>query len=314
MTMNKNLVSLRDHIGDILAELGKDNKEIVVLDNDLAGSTTSINFAKVHPERFYELGIAEQSGMSIAHGLSSEGKVPFYVNFAIFSTGTTWTQLRQICYSNANVKIIGTHTGIDNGPDGATHHALEDLALTRSLANLKVLIPANTTELKSAIEYASKVVGPVYIRVARGVVQDYEPALPVDMSKADLVKDGGTDVALIFEGTSGKLALESYEVLKDANINARLVNLRSIKPVDEENIVNMIKDCDSIITIENHATVGGVASLVSELLVKNRLCIPLEKVGIEDTFTESGQLDDIKKKYGLHTDNVLAKAKSLLNL
>ncbi|MBM6837592.1 transketolase, partial [Clostridium saudiense] len=230
--MSFKTVSPRDKIGEILCEYGED-KRIYVLDSDLAKSTTSVKFREKYPERFVECGISEQSAMSIATGLAIEGKIPFYVNFAILATGTAWTQLRQACYSNSNIKIIGTHPGMDDGPDGASHHANEDIALTRSIPNLKVLIPSSIEELKNAIELAIKYEGPVYIRAARDVV----PVLDithdkVEFGKAEVVKDDGNDLALIYEGTAALCVMEAYEELKKEGYRCKLINISSIKPID----------------------------------------------------------------------------------
>ncbi len=302
------LVSLRDKIGENLIHFGKIYESIVVIDNDLAKSTTTNKFNEKFPERFFELGISEQSGMSIAHGLSSEGNIPFYVNFSIFSTGTAWTQLRQICYSNANVKIIGTHPGIDNGPDGATHHANEDFALTRSLPNLDILVPRNENELQQAIEYAIQKKGPVYIRVARGqVVSEDIEYYPIDWSMPEMITNNHSELAIIFEGTSSKVAFETSELLNEHDFEHRLINIRRIKPFSEEKIIECIKGSKLIVTIENHSIIGGIGTVISEILFSNNEMKKLIKIGIEDTFTESGNSEDLKKKYGLNPTVIVEK-------
>lgn len=305
------LVALRDHVGKILNKFASDYS-LVVIDSDLAKSTTTSVFEKEHPLNFIECGIAEQSSMSIAQGVASEGYIPFYVNFAMFVTGTAWTQLRQICYSNSNVKIIGTHPGMDNGPDGATHHANEDFALTRSLPNLEVLVPGNLYELESSIEYAIKKDGPVYIRVARDLVLDDEDcSTPFISGQHYVVEDNGNDVIVVYEGTTSDLAFNSYVEILNKGYKAKLINIRYIKPLDKVNFVKDIRSSKMIVSIENHSTIGGLATLISEIMVENGISAKLVKIGVEDVFTESGKTSDVKKKYGLNIKNVLAKIESV---
>lgn len=305
-------VSPRDKIGEILCEYGED-KRIYVLDSDLAKSTTSVKFGERYPERFVECGISEQSAMSIASGLAIEGKIPFYVNFAILATGTAWTQLRQACYSNANIKIIGTHPGMDDGPDGASHHANEDIALTRAIPNLKVLIPSSIEELRDAIELAINHEGPVYIRAARDVV----PVLDVthnkvEFGKAEVVKDDGNDLALIYEGTAALCAMEAYEELKKEGYGCKMINISSIKPIDTDMIEMLVNNVKGIVTVENHSIIGGLGGAVAEVLSEYSSHPKLRRVGVEDVFTESGKISDVKKKYGLNTKNIIKKCKESL--
>lgn len=305
-------VSPRDKIGEILCEFG-DNERIYVLDSDLAKSTTSIKFGEKYPDRFVECGISEQSAMSIATGLAIENKIPFYVNFAILATGTAWTQLRQACYSNANIKVISTHPGMDDGPDGASHHANEDIAITRSIPNLKILVPSSIEELREAIALAIKYEGPVYIRTARDVV----PVLdikhhPVEFGKADIIIDEGNDLALIYEGTAALCALEAYEELKTNGYKCKVINILSIKPIDTEMIDKLVKEVKGIVTIENHSVIGGLGGAVAEVLSKYSSHPKLGMVGVEDVFTESGNISDVKKKYGLNNENVINKCKEVL--
>lgn len=306
-------VSLRDHIGDLLVGFA-DTYPLVVLDSDLAKSTTSVKFQKKYPERFVECGIAEQSAMSIAQGIASENLIPVYVNFAMFVTGTAWTQLRQICYANSNVKIIGTHPGLDNGPDGATHHATEDFALTRSIPNLEILVPGNIYELQSALDYAFKKKGPVYIRVARDNVMDDETcSTPMESGKPLVVSNKGNDLAIVYEGTASLLAYQSQEALDKVGIQSKLINLRFIKPLDEQAVKEAVKDCKAIITLENHSVIGGLGTIVSELLFNQGMTKPLMKIGIQDTFTESGNTGAVKRKYGLSVENIVESAQKLMD-
>lgn len=309
--MDNKLISLRDKVGDILCEFS-DNEDIFVIDSDLAKSTTSAKFRDKCPDRFVECGISEQSAVSIATGLATEGKIPFYVNFAILATGTAWTQLRQACYSGSNVKIIGTHPGMDDGPDGASHHANEDIALTRSIPNIKVLVPSSIKELRDSIKLSIEHNGPVYIRVARDVVPDMDIEYPnVEFGKANMVYDDGNDVALIYEGTATLQAIEAYEELRDRGYKCKVINISSIKPIDEKLIAQIKDSVDNIITIENHSIIGGLGGAVAEELSKYKSHAPLKRVGVEDIFTESGKTLELKAKYGLCKENIVNIVQSM---
>ncbi len=305
--MNYEMICLRDKIGEFLCELAKEDDRIYVIDSDLAKSTKTLEFQKKYPERFVETGIAEASAMSIAAGLASEGQIPFYVNFAIFVAGTAWTQLRQAAYANLNVKMIGTYSGMDNGKDGASHHANEDLALVRSIPNVKVLVPSNVKEMKEAMKIAIAYNGPVYIRVARDIVPNVEFKTDSKIGEAKIVEDCGNDFAIIYEGTSAKVAYESFDKLKEKGYNGKLINIFSVKPIDV-NLINMISDTVKIIvTVENHSVIGGLGGAIAEILAKKSNHAPVAFVGVEDVFTESGTPTEVKEKYGLSVDNIIKK-------
>ena len=227
-------ICLRDKIGEFLCEFAQSDDRIYVIDSDLAKSTKTLNFKDKYPKRFIEAGIAEASAVSIADGIAAEGGIPFYVNFATFVTGTAWTQVRQSAYANSNVKLIGTYVGMDNGPDGASHHANEDIALMRMIPNMKILIPSSVKELKQSIQIAIEYNGPVYIRVTRDVVPDVELEKDAKMGKAIVVQDDGNDFALIYEGTTTSLAYKSFEILKEKGYKGMLLNIFSIKPIDSD--------------------------------------------------------------------------------
>ena len=297
--MGYDLITLRELVGDVLVEAGNENPDIYVLDSDLAKSTTTNKFEEAFPERFFESGIAEQNAMAAAAGMAAEGKIPFYVNFAIFVSGTCWTQLRQICYANLNVKMIATHPGMDGSYDGATHHANEDIALMRVLPNLKILSPSNPDELRQAVQIALDYEGPVYIRCARDSVPNIAAKEKVQMGKAVVTEDLGNDFAMIYEGSTADLAMRSFE--------AKLVNIFSLKPVDEACIRRLAKEVKTLITLENHSVLGGLGSIVAETVSDMPSHAPLKRVGVEDTFTESGALKAVKEKYGLSVENVLNK-------
>ena len=307
-----NEICLRAQIGDILLELGNDER-VFVLDTDLAKSTTAIKFGQKYPERILEMGIAEQSTMSVATGLAIEGKIPFYISFALFTTGTVWTQLRQACYSGANVKIMGTHPGIDDGPDGASHHANEDLALTRTLPTMTVLVPSSLEELRDCIKLAVEHNGPMYIRVSRDTVPVLDvPHIPVEIGKAVIKYDDGNDLAILYEGTATKAAYEGYLKLKQEGYKCKLINMMSIKPIDKELLQNLFKTVKGIITVENHTVIGGLGGAVAEVMAQGDIHCKLSMVGIEDVFTESGALGALKEKYGICGENVRYHGEMLL--
>lgn len=301
------LITLRELVGDILIETAKTNKDIYVLDSDLAKSTTTNKFQNVYPSQFFELGISEQNAMSIAAGMATEGKIPFYVNFSMFVSGTCWTQLRQNCYANLNIKMIATHPGLDGSYDGASHHANEDIALVRVIPNLKILAPSNPGELRDAVKLAVDYKGPVYIRCARDTVPNISTNEKVAFGKAIVSEDLGDDFALIHEGSTADLAMKSFEMCKEKGLHGKLVNIFSIKPVDSECIRKIAGKVKKIVTIENHSVMGGLGSLVAETVCDMPRHAPIFRVGIEDKFTESGALGDIKAKYGLNIENVLKK-------
>jgi len=305
-------ICLRDKIGEFLCEFAKNDKRIYCLDSDLAKSLKTLQFAEEFPERFIETGIAEASAMSIAAGLASEGQIPFYVNFAIFVAGTAWTQLRQAAYANLNVKMIGSYAGMDNGKDGASHHANEDLALVRSIPNLKVLVPSNAKEMKEAIKIAIDYNGPVYIRVARDNVPDVEFATSAQIGKSNVVQDLGNDFALIYEGTSASIAYKAFEAFKQKGYKGKLVNIFSVKPLDVDLINKLANEVKSIVTVENHSVIGGLGGAVSEVLAQKLNHAPISFVGVEDVFTESGSATEVKEKYGLNVDNIVSKVEETM--
>lgn len=305
-------VCLRDKIGEFLCEFAENDNRIYVIDSDLAKSTKTLIFKDKYPNRFIQAGIAEASAVSIAEGLAIEGQIPFYVNFATFVTGTAWTQVRQSAYANSNVKLIGTYVGMDNGPDGASHHANEDIALMRMIPNMKVLVPSNVKELKQAIKIAIDYNGPVYIRATRDVVPDVELEQNVEVGKSIIVEDDGNDFALIYEGTTASLAYKSFDALKEKGYNGKIVNIFSIKPIDENLINDLASTVKGIVTLENHSILGGLGGAIAELLAKKSTHAPISYVGVEDVFTESGKATDVKAKYGLNIQNVIKKVEETI--
>lgn len=305
-------VCLRDKIGEFLCEFAENDNRIYVIDSDLAKSTKTLIFKDKYPNRFIQAGIAEASAVSIAEGLAAEGKIPFYVNFATFVTGTAWTQVRQSAYANSNVKLIGTYVGMDNGPDGASHHANEDIALMRMIPNIKIVVPSNIKELKQAIKIAIQCDGPVYIRATRDVVPDVELEQDAETGKSIIVEDNGNDFALIYEGTTAKLAYESFEKLKEKGYNGKLVNIFSIKPIDIKLINNLALNVKGMVTLENHSILGGLGGAIAEVIAQKSTHAPISYVGVEDVFTESGKAIDVKSKYGLNVENIVKKVEEII--
>ena len=305
-------ICLRDKIGEFLCEFAQNDNRIYCLDSDLAKSLKTLQFAEEFPERFIETGIAETSAMSIAAGLASEWQIPFYVNFAIFVAGTAWTQLRQAAYANLNVKMIGSYAGMDNGKDGASHHANEDLALVRSIPNVKVLVPSNAKEMKEAIKIAIEYNGPVYIRVARDNVPNVEFETKPQIGKSNIVENLGNDFALIYEGTSASVAYKGFETLTQKGYKGKLVNIFSVKPLDVELINKLATQVKGIVTIENHSVIGGVGGSIAEVLAQNPNHAPINYVGVKDVFTESGSATEVKEKYGLNVENIVAKVEQTM--
>ena len=305
-------VCLRDKIGEFLCEFAEKDERIYVIDSDLAKSTKTLIFKDQYPNRFIQAGIAEASAISIADGLAAEGQIPFYVNFATFVTGTAWTQVRQSAYANSNVKLIGTYVGMDNGPDGASHHANEDIALMRMIPNMKVLVPSNVKELKQAIKIAIDYDGPVYIRATRDTVPDVELEQNAEVGKSIIIEDNGDDFALIYEGTTASLAYKSFQALKEKGYNGKLINIFSIKPIDENLINNLASEVKGIVTLENHSILGGLGGAIAEVIAKKSIHAPIEYVGVEDVFTESGKAIDVKTKYGLNVQNIVEKVEKTI--
>ena len=302
----------RDAYGDTLKELGGKYPEIVVLDADLSASTKTQVFAKEYPERFFDCGIAEGNMMSVAAGLAAAGKTVFASTFAVFGAGRAYEQIRNsICYPRLNVKVALTHAGITVGEDGATHQMLEDIALMRVLPNMTVIVPADATETAAALRWAASYKGPVYIRMGRAKCDDVtDPALPFVPGRSQLLRDG-EDLTIIACGIMAGEAAAASDLLKRKGISARVINMSSIKPIDEEAIVKAAEETGAILTAEEHSVVGGLGSAVAEVIVKHKP-VRLEMLGINDSFGESGKAEDLLVKYGLTAENIAERAGELL--
>ena len=312
MTMGGAMIATRDAYGEALAELGETNKDVVVLDADLSGSTKTAIFAKKFPERFFNMGIAEQNMMGTAAGLAASGKIPFASTFAIFATGRAWEQVRQsIAYPKLNVKIVATHAGITVGEDGASHQSVEDIAVMRVIPNMTVIVPADGVETKKVINEIVRYRGPVYVRLSRGkspVVLD--DSYSFEIGKGVVLKDG-TDVSLIACGVMVYKALQAADILGKEGVSARVINISSIKPIDADLIIRAARETGCVVTAEEHSIIGGLGGAVAETLAEN--CpIPVKRVGIEDKFGTSGDADLLMELYGLTADNIAKAAREVI--
>ncbi|HAA33863.1 MAG TPA: transketolase [Firmicutes bacterium] len=305
-------IATREAYGKALVELGQRMEKIVVLDADLSNSTRTVLFAEKFPLRFFNMGISEADMMGTAAGLAASGFIPFVSTFGVFATGRAYDQVRNsIAYTKLNVKIVATHTGITVGEDGASHQALEDIALMRVLPNMTVVVPADGRQTYQAVEAIARCSGPVYLRLGRPKVPVVIPeGLPFELGKAQLLKDG-KDLAFIATGITVKPALEAAKLLESEKISAAVVNMHTIKPLDKELLLEMAQKTGTLVTVEEHSVIGGLGSAVAELVSEN-FPVPVIRVGINDTFGESGTPEALLKKYGLTAENLILAGKAAL--
>lgn len=302
----------REAYGNALARIGKENTNIVVLDADLSKSTKTDTFKNVCPERFFNVGIAEQNLISVGAGLAAAGKIPFVSSFAMFATGRAFEQIRNaVCYPKLNVKVCATHAGITVGEDGATHQSLEDIACMRVLPNMTVIVPADEKETEAVIEWAANYEGPVYVRLGRAGVDDVTPeGYAFTPGKATTLRNG-TDVTIIACGALVGPAMEAATALEGEGVSARVINMPSIKPIDTEAIISAAAETGAIVTAEEHNVLGGLGSAVAEVLAANKP-VPVEFVGVKDTFGESGTPKELMAKYGLTANDIVKAAKQVV--
>ena len=306
----ENLKATRQSYGEALLELGKENNNIVVLDADLSNATKTKLFAKEFPERFFDMGIAEQDMMSTAAGMATCGKIPYTSTFAMFAAGRAYDQIRNsICYPNLNVKICATHSGITVGEDGATHQMIEDISLMRTIPNLIVMSTSDDKQTKWAVKEISKVEGPVYLRLARvEVPQIYENEEKFYIGKG--VQFGeGTDGTIFATGVTVSEALKAKEELKNDGIDVRVVDIHTIKPIDKEIIIKSAKETNKLISIEDHNIIGGLGSAISEVLTEE-FPAKLTRLGIKDTFGKSGNAKELMKYFGITAEDIVRTFKN----
>ena len=305
----------RDAYGETLVELGGKYRDIVVLDADLSKSTKTILFAKKYPERFFEMGIAEANMISTAAGLASCGKIPFASSFAVFATGRVYDQIRiDVAYSRANVKIFATHGGISVGKDGASHQMIEDLTLMRVLPNMTVLAPSDATQTRRLVELMATTEGPMYARIGRAnasVLYKKEDLKDLKIGKGLVVKDG-SDVSIIACGTMVDQAVDAQEKLLKDGVSARVVDMHTIKPLDEKLVIKCARETNAILTVEEHSVIGGLGGAVSEVLAENGSSTKFKRMGVQDMFCESGEPEELFEKYGLSTPHIVKTVKKLI--
>ena len=303
--MKEEKKATRQSYGEALLELGKENENIVVLDADLAGATKTDIFAKEFPNRFFDMGIAESNMMATAAGFATCGKVPYASTFAVFAAGRAYDQIRNsICYPNLNVKICATHCGVTVGEDGATHQMLEDLALMRTLPNMTVLSVSDDIQTKWAVKEISKIQGPVYLRLARmGTPIIYDENTKFEIGKAVQIGDG-TDATVFATGVTVAEALKAKEILEEKGINIRVVDMHTIKPIDEDIIVKSAQETEKLISIEDHNVIGGLGSAISEVLTE-KCPTKLIRLGINDTFGKSGKAEELMKYFGITVHDIV---------
>jgi len=305
--------NLRDGYSSALIKLGYENENVVVLDADLALSTKTKRFGTIFPDRFFDCGISEANMVGMAAGLAACGKVAFASSFAVFATGRCYDQIRQsVAYPELNVKIVATHAGISVGGDGASHQMIEDMALMRALPNMRVIAPADAIEVEDVIPAIASIPGPFYVRMGRADA-------PVIFSRHNKFKVGkakllrkGDDVAIISTGTMTAEALKAYDLLKKEGIEARVIHMPTVKPVDKKEVMKAARDTGAIVTCEEHTVIGGLGGAVSRAMSEDP--VPMIRIGINDTFGESGEAVELVKKYGLTADNIAKTAKKVMKV
>ena len=306
-------IATRESYGNALVELGAEHEEIVVLDADLAAATKTGMFKKAYPDRFIDCGIAEQNMMGVAAGLAAAGKVPFASSFAMFAAGRAFEQVRNsIGYPHLNVKIGATHAGISVGEDGATHQCNEDIALMRTIPGMTVICPSDDVEARAAVKAAYEHDGPVYMRFGRlavPVIND-RPDYKFELGKGVVLREG-KDVTVIATGLCVAASLEAADLLAAEGIDAKVINIHTIKPLDEELVEAAAKETGKVVTVEEHSVIGGLGSAVCDALCA-RYPVPVLKIGINDVFGESGPALELLKKYGLDGEGIFRRIKDFV--
>lgn len=310
---NPELKETRQAFADALLKLGKENPKVVVLGGDVSGSVKTNLFRDAFPERFFSVGISEQDMMGVAAGLAVAGKIPIASTYGEFATGRPFDQIRQsIAYSEMNVKICASHCGISVGPDGATHQSLEDVGIMRILPHMTVLTPADYNQTFKAVLKAVETEGPFYVRFYRDKTPNFTDAnAKFEIGKSDILTDGN-DITLIANGLLVWEALRAAEILKKDGIEARVVNMHTIKPIDREMIIRCSKETGGIITCEDHQVHGGLFSATAEVIVRENP-VKMDFIAVNDTFGESGTMEQLMRKYKINYEEIVRKTKILLN-
>ena len=305
-------IATRDSYGNALVELGKTHENVVVLDADLAGATKSGTFRKAFPDRHFNCGIAECDMVGVGAGLSTMGLVPFVSTFAMFAAGRAYEQVRNtIGYPHLNVKICATHGGISVGEDGASHQCCEDFALMRTIPGMTVMCPSDDVEARKMVHAAFEMEGPVYIRFGRAATPVYhDEAFTFEIGKGEVLQDG-TDVAIIATGILVPEAIEAGKRLTAEGIKARIINMATIKPLDEELVIRAAKECGRIVTVEEHNILGGLGEAVAAVVAEN-VPVPVHRIGVRDEFGHSGPAAELLKQFGLTADEIVVQTKTIV--
>lgn len=305
-------IATREAYGKALADLIVANEQVVVLDADLTKSTKTSEAKKACPERHFNMGIAEGNMMSVAAGLAASGKIVYASSFAMFATGRAFEQVRNsVCYPHLNVKICGTHAGITVGEDGASHQSVEDIAIMRAIPNMKVIVPCDGAETEAVIHAVAEIDGPCYVRLGRNAVEDvHTEKVHFEIGKGEVLHQG-TKVALIATGMMVQECLKAAELLRDEKIDPTVINMSSIKPIDEDLIIKTAQSHDVLITCEEHNMIGGLGSAVAEIVVK-KCPVKMDMVAVKDTFGESGKPEELLHKYELDAEAIVKKVKENL--
>ncbi len=300
-----NKKATRQSYGEALLELGKENEKVVVFDADLSAATKTNLFAKEFPNRFFDMGIAEQNMISTAAGMATCGKIPYASTFAVFAAGRAYDQIRNsVCYPNLNVKICATHAGVTVGEDGATHQMIEDISLMRTLPNMTVISTSDDIETKWAVKEISKINGPIYLRLSRHETPViYDENQKFEIGKAIQIGDG-TNGTIFATGVTVSEALKAQESLKEKGVNVRVIDIHTIKPIDKEMIIKCAKETKKIVSIEDHNIIGGLGSAISEVLTEEYPA-KLVCLGIHDTFGKSGKAEELMKYFGITADDII---------
>lgn len=311
--MKNKLIATRTAFGEALVELAKERNDIVVLDADVASSTKASIFKEAFPDRFFEMGIAEQNMMGVAAGMATTQKIiPFAVTFAVFATKRACDQVSiSIAYPKLNVKIVGSYGGIPTGKAGATHQAFEDIAIMRAIPNMSIIVPADAVEMKQAVRACVEYNGPVYLRCIRcDTPIIFDENYKFEWNKGVTLRDG-KDITIVSTGIMTPEALVATDILVDQGIDVRLIHLHTIKPIDMEILIKAAQETNCILTVENHSIIGGLGGAVSEVLSENYPTL-IKRIGIKDTFGESGSLNDLFCKYGLTAENIVKEVKEII--
>ena len=304
-------IATREAYGKALVELGEQNKNVVVLDADLAGATMTKFFKAAHPDRFFDCGIAEANMMNIGAGLSTMGLIPFCSTFAMFGAGRAYEQIRNsIAYPRFNVKICCSHAGVSVGEDGGSHQSIEDIGLMRLIPGMTVIVPADANEARRATFALAEFQGPAYMRLARLATPVFEEDYPFEIGKANVLREG-KDVAVFACGLMVNEALEAAKLLSAEGIEISVINVHTIKPIDAACVTEYAQKCGNVITVEEHSVIGGLGDAVADVLM-GKVCCKFRKIGVNDQFGQSGKAADVLREYGLTADQIALKIKETL--